>query len=171
MKVIKGTTQDNFFDVNPDVMYYDYVQDIYADYGREEASKIMWAIYLSEDPNSSFYNLPKEERRNMIRENYLKKENFDWDEFDMLIKSYRRMFLSKGEAMFKVWMDKMEEMTEWINEMNFETDGKTLQALMKDVKSYWDEFEKVQESFDAMKAKEKEVRGDLQFGGAHRGHE
>ena len=58
--LIQGDPDKNFWEYNKELKFVTPFKKLYDDYGDKESSKIMWAIYLTEDPRSRFYRIPRE---------------------------------------------------------------------------------------------------------------
>lgn len=124
----------------------------------------MWAIYLTEDPDSKYYPISYDERRKIIADNYLKDPSFNWDEFDYLVVAYPDMCLGTTERWYKKLADKFGEMVDAISNMDAKDD-------YKDMIMMYDKLEKMFKGLDFAEAKmqkEKsqriEVRGNTQPG-------
>ena len=72
MSLVKGNPEHNFFLENPELKYISVFKKLLEEYSEKEASKIMWSIFLYEDPDSKFYRIPKELRLKEIQDNYYK---------------------------------------------------------------------------------------------------
>jgi len=130
---IIGDPSLDFFEQNPELRYLTPFAKLLEENSKDQASKIAWAVYMTEDPNARLYRRPKSEKQEEIARNYLKDEKFEWKEFDYLISAYPRLCLSKDDALFKVWGDTLDEIQVYIKELKIEDklDGiKNLGAAM-----------------------------------------
>lgn len=140
--MITGNPENDFFDQNPELRYISEVKKIVQEFSKKEASQILWAIFLIEDPTSRLYRMPKEQRIEEVKKNYY---NIDTDRFKELISIYPYLVLSKEQQMFKVHVDKLDELTSYLknlvlsNPTEFDTSLKILEKLPK----IWDGFDKV----------------------------
>jgi len=168
MPLIHGNSTQDFFEQNPEYRYYDAIQNLIKQYGQDRASQLIWAVYLAEHPSSPFYKKEKSERRKIVSKNYLNDEKFDWEDEDVkiLISDFPGIFMSKGEIMFKIWMDKFEEGTVWLREQSFDTNASGLFNQLGKVKSTWKDFLEMKEAFDAEQSKIAQSRGDRKIGAA-----
>ena len=62
-KRVTGNPEKDFFEQNPEIKYMDIGHEVLKREGRAKASKVMWAIYQSEDPDSQLYRIPIAEKR------------------------------------------------------------------------------------------------------------
>lgn len=119
MGFIKGDINSDFAECNPLIMTFPAFSDIYDEYGKEKGSKICWSIFMLEDPDEDlnpYYRMNKTERLSSIKEYYY--DEFDEDSFKDAIKGYSKIALSKEERLYKVQMDKLEELTDYMAELS-----------------------------------------------------
>lgn len=159
MGLIKGNPERDFFDQNPEVAYF----EPFAKVKKEEknASKICWAIFMREDPNSDFYRIPENQREEEIKKNYLKDEKFEFEDYKYLIDAWPRYCLEKEEAMFKIWGDKLDQLTQHVRTLDptIEKEEKRLVTIMEKMTKIWD-------AYDAVKSRmiESEQKGKIRGG-------
>lgn len=91
----------DFFDFNPEYRYFNEISKLYKDVGASLASKVMWAIYLTEDPQSAFYGLKREDRRKQVESNYLQNDSFEWDQYEYLVVAYPTITMSPAKEGIK----------------------------------------------------------------------
>lgn len=168
MPLIHGNSTQNFFEQNPEYRYYDAINNLLKHHSEDQASRLIWAVYLVEHPSSPFYKKFIDDRRHIVAKNYLQEEDFDWEEPEIkdLIRDFPSIFMSKGEIMFKIWMDKFEEGTIWIKNQTFDENASGLFKQLGSVKSTWTDFLEMKEKFDIEQAKQVETRGDRKMGAA-----
>lgn len=106
--------EHDFFEYNPELQYIDPVPRLIKDVGPMVASRVMWAVYLSEDPQSKFFSMREEERRYQISKNFLKNVDFGWDLYGYMIDAYPDISMSKKKARFQRLDKKFDQM---LNEM------------------------------------------------------
>lgn len=160
--IVQGNPELDFFEQNPELRYISLCQEVLS---REKgnASKVMWAVYLTEDPNSRLYNVPYTERRREVAINFFKDENYDWEDIKYVITGYPRTVLTKEEIMFKIWGDKLDMLTAHVKDLNLETDSgfnKTFKVMEK--------MDKIWSTYDTVKNKmvEQKTKSRLQGGGS-----
>lgn len=154
MSLVKGTPDGDFFDQNPELKIISVFNKILDDHSKKDASKILWSVYLLEDPSSTLYRIPREDRLKEIQTNYY---NFDPAKFKDLIQIYTRYCLSKEESLFKIQTDKLEELTVYLNQLNVDDDSglkKTLEIMGK-IGKIWDNIERAKKNL--LEAQDKSV--------------
>lgn len=165
---IQGDPEKDFFEQNPEVQYIEDFRKLIDEEGsRERASRVMWAMYLVYDPNSDWYNMSTPEKKELARDNYLKDKEFDFDEYRWLRKAYESQLLHITEKHFNVWVRKLEQMTNRMDDLNVD-DGsdKVLMTYFTKLNSIWDTVHKVRERFETHRKQQlEESRGDLEIGG------
>jgi hypothetical protein len=127
MSLVKGSPEHNFFLENPELKYISVFKKLLEEYPEKEASKIMWSIFLYEDPDSKFYRIPKELRLKEIQDNYYK---FKPEEFKEVIRSYTTLILTKEENLYKIQMDKLDEITVFLRDLSLD-DGEQFKKSMQ----------------------------------------
>jgi hypothetical protein len=142
--MVKGNPSIDFFEQNPELKFREPCVTLLKQYPKE-ASSIMWAIYMLEDPSSEFYRLPMDLRKKEIETNYLKNEKFDWSKHQLVIDAYPQLVFSKEKALFKIWSDKLEDLTTHLKGLDFTKDKESDKALkiMDRMSKIWDGYEKV----------------------------
>lgn len=106
---VNSDPSKDFWELNPELQYF-------PEFGKlklknKNSSKIMWAVYLTEDTNSKYYALPLSEKRSIIEEEYLEDKVFDWesDEVKELIAVYPKYAMSKAKRFYKAIYDDFEK--------------------------------------------------------------
>lgn len=161
---IVGNPELDFFEQNPQVRYYPEIQDMIQKNAAEDASKIMWAVYLTEDPSSKYYAIPYEERRKIIAENYLKDPNFQWDSIQKLVSAYPEICLSKTERWYKKLSDKFEDMVQTVSTMSTIDDFKDILTMFDKLEKVFKGLEVVENHMKKEKASQTELRGTTKPG-------
>lgn len=151
---------DNFFEYNPELKYLDKVSEYIDKYGEEQTSKFLWAIYMSEDPDSKLFRLPKKERRQLIARNFLKDVNFDWDSINDLIEEYIYASMSKKKRRYYIIDKQYDELIEEISEI---TDIKQKIFFFTKLKSIQDGVDRAEQSYEKERSKE-QARGSQSSG-------
>jgi hypothetical protein len=88
----------NFWKVNPQLLIPQEFEDLYSkdkSKGKEESSKVMYAICFLLDPSddNKFKNIPEPDRRDLIAKDYLKDPKFKWDKYNSLIEFCKANFI------------------------------------------------------------------------------
>ncbi len=161
---ITGNPAEDFFQQNPQVRYFPAVQRLLSNVAEDVAGRVMWAVYLTEDPDSKYYPISYDERRKIIAENYLKDPDFDWGSVDYLVEAYPDMCLGVAERWYKKLADKFGEIVEAIGDMDAKED-------YKDMVMMYDKLEKMFKGLDFAESKMQkdrsqrvELRGSSQPG-------
>jgi hypothetical protein len=137
MSAVKGNIQQDFFDQNSEFTILPEVKKLLiAD--KENASKVMWSIYLIEDPNSTFYRMPREERIAEVKATYY---NIHIEKYSALIGEYCRLSMSKEEQMLKYFWDTLDSLVMKLKTGNVDMQLKILDKVPK----IWDGLNKIQE--------------------------
>ncbi|TXI85914.1 MAG: hypothetical protein E6Q36_10220 [Chryseobacterium sp.] len=158
--------EGNFFKNNPEMRYFDETSDLIERLGEEEASKIMHAIYLSEDPRSNFYTFSKEDRRSLVLRNYLKRDDFQWEEYEEVIKAWPTWFLTSIEKNYKALCDTFDKMVFEVSALDM-TDSKQQKMALDVLKSIEGVFKglgTVAKMFNAEQENKRGTRGQDQAG-------
>lgn len=159
--MINGNPEYDFFEQNPEYRYTSLCQEVIEKEG-EAASRIMWLVYLSEDPRSSYYRIPIVERRQELATNYLKDPDFDWGKIKYAIDAYPRMTMTKEQVLFKIWADKLDMMTAKLKDFKLDDDGEFNKSLR-----IMERMDKIWTGYDKIKTKmvDAETKGKLHGGG------
>ena len=103
-------------------------------------SNIMWALFIFQHPSSDIYNFPNAEKKRIIKEDFLKSETFNVDNYSKTLKKIR-MMLPKHTRMLIEWEAKLEEIDEFIDSKKISEDTvEMVMKIMKDKKSLWDQY-------------------------------
>lgn len=148
MGQIKGNPDfDNFFDKNYELKYIEEFNSLIENVGMEYAGKVLWAIWMVEDPDSSLYDLDREYKEKYVKTNYLKDDTFDFEEYYDVIKSFRRNTMSKKKRMFADYLIMMEERHEYMKTLTYDEDYKQKDGMLLSTKKIWDELAKVEAEY------------------------
>jgi hypothetical protein len=142
---VRGNPALDFFEQNPELEFREPCVTLLKNEKKQEASKIMWAIYMLEDPDSQFYRLPVNQRKEEIENNFLKDNKFDWEKYKYVVDGYPSLVFSKEKYMFKIWSDKLDQLTSYLKDLDFSKEKESEKALkiMKEMKPIWEGYEKV----------------------------
>ena len=104
-------TNTNFWTVNPQLKIPESFALIYKSdksKSKSKSSQIMWAIALLVDPDSKFSNISYANRQKMIAKDYLKDEDFEWDQYTEAVVFYERSLITPAKRQLMVWNKKMD---------------------------------------------------------------
>lgn len=161
---IQGNPEEDFFQQNPQVRYFDPVQRLLSSAAEDVAGKIMWAVYLTEDPDSKYYPLPYEERRRIIAENYLKQPDFPWEDYSYVVSAYPDMCLGVTERWYKMLADKYSDMVVAVSKMDVIEEYKEILMMYDKLEKIFKGLDVVENKMRKEKAQRVEVRGSAQAG-------
>lgn len=171
-KFTVGDPDKDFFEQNPHWKYLDSSIKLSEYFSKELLSKIRWAIYMIEDPDSKFFRYSKGRRVELVNNNYLKDDytiNYDPEkmkivneELEYALRVYAR------ETMSKLKQDYYERELSYQILVGQERDATNLK-LKADVQvklaKIYDELNKAREAFETENEEEKtKARGRQQPG-------
>lgn len=162
MSVVRGNIHEDFFDQNSELTILSSIKKLRTDKGDAEASKIMWSIYLIEDPASSFFRMPREERIEEIKREYY---DINIDNYDEVVAEYCKFILSKEQAMLKFYYDIMDRLMLRLKSLDPEKDkdlDNTIKILEK-VPKIWEGLEKVKKNMKEEDSKT-QIKGNAKEG-------
>jgi hypothetical protein len=119
-----GDPELDFFEQNPELRYLPVFRN-YVD--RVDGSRILWAVYLTEDVKSKFFRYRHVRRRELVADNYLNEPDFVWDEHEDLVAAYRMEALTREERNYKKMAEKYDDMVQVV----FEQSAETLEEVSK----------------------------------------
>lgn len=155
MSLISGDPSKDIFEQNPELEYISAVKDfIKSSGGKKKASKLLWAVYMTEDPNSKLYRIMDiEERRSEVAKNYLNDEKFEWDDLDSICIQYARIALTKEEVFFTIWGQKLDELQVYLKQTDISSDPEGILKIMEKIPKVVDGYEKTKNAMLAAKKK------------------
>jgi hypothetical protein len=157
--MIAGNPEIDFLEQNPMYKYVGFFSDIYKK-EKKKASKILWALYLLEDPSSPIYNMPREIRLEEISIRYFK---IDKEKVDLYRRGFIDSTMTKEYKLYKIAYDKLTDLTYDLEgkDLNDEVQWNQTLKLMEKLSKLWD-------SMDALKVKYEEsiAKSTMKGGGA-----
>lgn len=155
--MVSGNPSLDFFEQNPELQYITEFAELKK--SSKNYSKILWSIYLLEDPRSKFFRMTFEERLEEIRANYFK---LDIEKHSSVINSYKRLVLTREQQLYKIYQKKMEDLTESVEKMSLKED-KSLNNIIK----IFEKLPKMWEGLEVIKKKmlDKENNTDMKGSG------
>ena len=86
--IVEFDLDRDFFDLNQEFRVISEFKDFREN--NVDASRIMWGIYLVEDPESKLYKKirDRQKRKDEVEKNYLNIPDFKWDDYTLYIKLY-----------------------------------------------------------------------------------
>lgn len=150
----------DFFEWNPELRYFDCINQLVKSVGPMTASNIMWAVYLVLDPDSKFYAERLEIRKKHIADNFLKIPDFDWDSIDYVLSCYPKISMSPAKndyyrvrSLFNKMLDEVEG-----------EESEKIQAFLAKLSSIYLGIDKSENRMVKEKGKAIEVKGTQQPG-------
>jgi|TARA_R110002012_G_scaffold100312_1_gene238935 hypothetical protein len=153
----------NFWKANPQLIIPQAFNDLYTtdkSKGKGKSSQIMWAIALLVDSDSKFSNISFNNRKDMIAKDYLKDEDFKWDEVIEATQYYESMLISPTKRQLSVWKKKMDEKSLYLDMLTYEENADTIEGLLKTNVKLFEDYERL------VKMVEKEKDDGATKGGA-----
>lgn len=158
---ILGDTEMSFFKQNPTLRYYDAVLRHIENEGEESLDKKMWAFWMAEDPDSTFRTLSPEERRLTIAKNFLKREQFDWDKYDDILKLLPKVAMTKAKKRFKMMDDAFDNLLDKLTE---EENTRAISDILSKMGGIYKSLDMAEKMMDSEKEKKDVTRGDQKPG-------
>lgn len=138
MGAARGNINEDFFLQNSDLTIAPEIKKLLEKEERSVASKIMWAIYLIEDPDSIYFRIPREERIKEVQKEYY---NIKLEAHKPLVDEYCRFVLSKEQAMLKFYFDAMDSL---VTELRTRSDINNKIKILSNIPKIWEGLEKIQ---------------------------
>lgn len=152
--------EHDFFEYNPELRYIDPIPRLVEKVGSLLASKVMWAIYFLEDPDSKFYALRTEEKKYQIAKNVMGSNDFDWEQYRFVIDAYPDISMSPKKRRFQRLNSKFEEM---LNEVEG-SDVKVSMVFYSKLDAIYKGLQRAEAAYEEEKSKSVETRGQQQSG-------
>jgi len=136
----------NFWSANPQLKVPEHFADIYKkdkSKTKGKSSQIMWAIALLVDPDSKFSNISYANRQKMIAKDFLKNEEFKWDDYTEAIVFYERSLITPAKRQLMVWNKKMDEKTLYLDVLTYEDNADTIEGLLKTNVKLFEDYERL----------------------------
>ena len=133
-KIQGDYSKDDFFKSNPELSLLSEINGLRD---RENASQVMWSIYLVEHPDSRFYRIgDRQKKREEIEKNFLKCK-LDWENLDKVILEFISVTTSDTKRSYKIWKEKAQDLDNYVKSLTFEENSDILLKLFKEVAAIW----------------------------------
>lgn len=184
-------TDDNFWETNPAFKSIGVFRDFYDEdtsKGKATSSQLMWAVAFLLDPHhdNPWKNLSEDDKKMLIRDDFLKKDVFDWKAIDHIVKEYYNRVLTMAEKDFYELMEKMHERKEFIKntpysldayELNEETGKKKLvkgtaaqlDKMVVDTIKLYEQLELVKQKIEKQQQIDGETKAGMQESATEKG--
>lgn len=160
--------EDNFWEVNPQFKIALSFKDLYKlDKSRKhiDSSKMMWFIAFVHDPNSIFYNLPLEEKEEVISEDYMDDISYSKKnklKLIPLVDDYIKLTHSTIDRHLRQWIISLDDRTHFLSTVKYDLDNyKDLDTMAANTPKVFDTFKKIREEQE----KEASGGGNIKGGG------
>lgn len=176
---INWNTDENFWQLHPVAKTIGQFQNLYkADKSRnkENSSQLMWAIALACDPNkNNFYrNINYVERKELIKTDYLKDKDFNWEHKTIveLTETYEKLCLTIAEKELIRFEEKLNQRGNFLESADYsfdtysEENGKVLKGTADQLDKMMVNTGKLYDHLESIKDKmsDDEARGNLRGG-------
>lgn len=159
--------ETNFWATHPELKLADTLAEFHkkdTSKGKEESSKIMWAIQMCEQPDSKFYNRPNKYEE--MSKTFLKTFKINWKKLANVVDSYKDSALSDAERALTSWNETIKMRDHAIKELYQELlqggvamlDTKALRdvdAMLAATPKMFDDYNKIKATFEEEKTQKK----------------
>jgi len=109
---------------------------------KNKASTIMWALFMLYHPESNYANAPMKDKMMLIKKDFLKDENFDFEQYKEAIDYIKKLLTPKEVQLLNDWLSKLEQRTEFIASIKYDVDtAEMLDSLLKSTEPIWKGYE------------------------------
>ena len=141
----------DFHKCNPELSL---VEDI-----KKTPSKIMWGIAFINDPKSKFFNLPKKDKENLIKKEYIKDETIDFNKYQKVTDMYIKLCTTSAQRHLIEWNNKMDEKSEYVRTLEYGSETwKQIDDMLSSNTKLYAELERITTSL-AIEEAEGAVKG------------
>lgn len=158
-KAVMGTMDEPFFTKNFELKYVPEFKELIEEEGEEKAGKIMWAIWMMEDPDSQIYKMEHSVKEQAAKD-YLAFK-IVWVKYDKYIEAYKTHTMSEKKRQYMDYLEMMKKRHEYLMSLEYNgTNAETVDKLMINSKKIWDELNKIEKEYLTENA-----RGSRAYGG------
>lgn len=153
MKYIAATLPDEgqtWWSVNPLMEYVTVFREFKRRYKRR-STKIMNAVYMVYDPKSELKSsgLTEEEIKREVAVNYLKDENFPWEDHMELIEAYIAYCKTKVEKQLDNWYMELQLRDAYINGLSWDQNSTEKDKMMLNTDKHYEAYFKIEAQLKA----------------------
>ena len=157
---LEGDIDHNIFKLYPELKIIPEFKALKKEFGEDLASRYIWCIAKTEDPDSKLYNSKQDRRRKLVEDNYIK-DSVPWEEeiFKEAIWAYIRECMPPEKKFLKTWGDKLHEADVWLRERDV---AAILGGSKKEIDNWThlvEEYEKNKEKYLEFKQQAKRTKG------------
>lgn len=157
----------NFWDLYPDLKIALSFNTIYKSdksSNKASSSKMMWFVALTTDLNSKYINIPKEERYEVIGEDFMgdiKYYKSNKVKLDMLIADFEKLSDTPVKRHLRQWLNSLDDRTQFLSTVKYGLDTyEDLDKMAVNTSKVFDTFNKIKADL----AKEESGGGDVKGG-------
>lgn len=167
MSIIKGDPHYDFKEQNPVISTIESFNKVYKNNTKEKSSKICWAMWMIEEPNSedNIYAriVGKEERIAAVKSDYYN-INVESEEYKNISSDFLNLLLSREEQLYNTHVTKLEELTALLKTLDVKNDKDFDKyfKIMDKMDKMWKTLDLVKEKMVESKSKSK-IRGNAQL--------
>lgn len=143
---VTGNPDVCFFEQNPELQYITEFKNLIDSKGKLIAGKILWSIYMIEDPKSKIFRMSREEKIKEITENYY--SEYDEKKHKNISILYASICLEKEERLYNIHAEKLDELTTYIEtlDLQVETEFSRYIRIMDKLPKIWDGLGRVKKT-------------------------
>lgn len=158
--MIEGNIEKDFWEQNPSVKYRSPFNKLYEKAPRKASSKLMWAIYLLEDPKSDYVNMQYSHRKVQIEKIFLKGK-VKLDKYEKFCEAYKTMLMTKEELLFNMIEQKLEQYVIAVSDVNMDnvSGRKEVRMSIKDIEGMFKSFKRIQSDMLSKRKIHKQMKG------------
>lgn len=168
-------TDENFWETNPSfklIKEFKEFHDKDKSKGKRNSSQIMWAVAFLIDPHEHniWRNLIEEDRKMLIQDDFLKKKDFNWEDYEDLTDLYYKLVLTVPEKDYLELISKMTERKQFIKDTSYTLDNaKILDDMVLKTAKLYEELEVVKQKLSQSKQIDGETKGGMQESATEQG--
>ena len=143
MGFVTGNPELDFFEQNPTLQYITEFMALREELGKKEVSKILWSIYMLEDPSSSIFRMPKADKIAEIKATYY--ADYDEEKYKDIARMYAKFCMEKEEHLYSIHAKKLDELTAFLDELSLtdDTQFNKYVKIMDKLSKIWESLSKV----------------------------
>ncbi len=122
-KIVHGNPEVDFFIQNPEFKYITELNNLRNKLGEEKCSKLMWAVYMIEDPYSRLESMPYNLRVQQVCTEYLKQNHSETKnitttkDYEVARKIYLDLIVPRTMKNYLIWKSKIDQITDAMDKL------------------------------------------------------
>lgn len=149
--LVNFNPEDSFWEANPVVETIPEFISLKNKLGKRKSSRIMWAIafLLDKGEGNIWRNVKPDEVEELIKEEYLKGDDFSFKDYPEQINAYKRHLMTPAQKLLMNWEEKMEERDKFIHDTPYDLDTiSKLDTAMGNTEKLWSLYETIKKKLD-----------------------